>query len=208
MSQDLFPALPGLTFNSTKSPIWKSFVQTAASGVEVRGAYMSQPLWKWDLTFEFLREANALAEFQTLAAFFNKRQGMFDSFLYQDPPDHVIPDVAPYQIIGVGDGVNKVFQLTRALTGGGFSSIDNIYNVDGTQKVYVNNVLKTGGGTDYTLLNGVVTFVTAPAGALNVAWSGGYYWRVRFDMDQADFGYFAQNFWEAKRVTFQSVKGS
>lgn len=207
MSNAVFPVLPGLTWKGTKTPNWSGIVQRAVSGMELRGTYYQYPLWKWTLTYDFLRAYGAFTEYQTLADFFNARQGSYDSFLYTDPSDSVIPDTAPYMAFGTGDGVTVAFQLGRKLITGGF--FEPLYNVNGAIKVYVNGVLKTGGGVDYTLsAAGLVTFSAAPAGAAVVAWSGAYYWRCRFEQSAMEFANFASNFWALNKVEFTSIKGS
>jgi hypothetical protein len=63
--------------------------------------------------------------------------------------------------------------------------------------------------TDYTLSAvGVVTFAVAPLASAILTWTGSYYWRVRFDLDQADFNNFLTQFWEAKKITLVSVKAA
>ena len=55
--------------------------------------------------------------------------------------------------------------------------------------------------TGYTLSNtGLVTFNGAPASAAALTWTGGYYFRCRFDLDQVDFENFMVNLWSAKKV--------
>ncbi len=139
MSTQIFPSLPGLGWSVKRTPQWKTRVQESISGKETRIADWSFPRWQWELTFEFLRQAGAnqqaqsfagqtYSEFQLLAGFFNARQGMFDSFLYQDADDNAVTG----QQFGTGDGTTTVFQLARAF--GGFvepilapNSIANLY---------------------------------------------------------------------------------
>ncbi len=40
---NVYPQLPGLTYNWVRRPIWSTGLQTAASGREVRIGYWSQP---------------------------------------------------------------------------------------------------------------------------------------------------------------------
>lgn len=203
MSNAVFPALPGRQWDISKTAVWSSIVQTSVSGMELRGSYFQYPLWHWTLKYDFLRADRGFTEFQTLAGFFNARQGSFDSFLYDDPSDDLIADVPPYMTFGTGDGATVAFQLGRAL-GGVF---EPIYNLNGTAKVYVNGTLKTA-GSDYTLsAAGLVTFAAAPTAAAVIAWSGAYYWRVRFAASTAEFVEFANNFWKLGKLEFQSVKG-
>ena len=131
MSSAVFPVLPGLMWDVKKTPVWKTAVQSAVSGKELRVAYMQYPLWQFTLAYEVLR-GDANAEFQTLLGFFLARQGMFDSFLYADPTDNAVTAAS----FGIGDGVTTAFQLTRAL--GGF--VEPVQNVNGAPSVFVNTV--------------------------------------------------------------------
>ena len=47
--------------------------------------------------------------------------------------------------------------------------------------------------------------VTPPTGQ-KVTWSGGFYFRVRFLQDSADFENFIGHLWAAKKIEMQSVK--
>lgn len=204
MSNAVYPTLPGLKlFETTKTAQWSTQVQRATSGMEARLAYYTVPIWKWVLTYSMLRTYGAFTEFQTLANFFNARQGSYDSFLFDDPTDDTVPATSP-QTIGTGDGVTLAFQIGRSLVAGGL--FEPIYNLNGTPAIYLNGVLQASG---YTVSSsGLVTFSVAPTGGVTVAWSGGYYWRCRFEDDSNDFDYFAYKFWAAKKVSFVSVKGS
>ena len=177
-------------------------MQQSVGGQEIRSQLFIEPIWEWTLSYEVLRAAAALAEYQTLVGFYNARNGSYDSFLYDDPSDDSIPDVSPYMQFGTGDGATVAFQLSRTLGG----STEAVKNTHSTPKIYVNNVLKTV-STDYTINGaGLVTFTSAPAAAAVIAWSGTYYWRVRFKEDSVEFVEFVNNFWNAKSVAFVSVK--
>lgn len=205
MSNAIFPALPGLQFNNTKTPSWNVIEQASPSGMEQRGQFYTVPIWTWALSFEFLRADRGFTEYQTLVDFFNSRGGSYDNFLYTDPSDSVIPDVNPYMKFGTGDGVTVAFQMGRSFVTGGF--FEPLYNPGPTTpKIYVNGVLKTL-GSDYTINSGLVTFSSAPAAAAPVAWSGSYYWRVRFAQKATQFKEFANNFWEANKIELISIKG-
>ena len=110
MSNAVFPVLAGLDWNVIKTPVWKTRIQEAVSGKELRAALMSYPLWKFSLSYTVLRANAANAELQTLMGFFNARQGMFDSFLYTDPTDNSVAN----QSFGTGDGSTTAFQIGRA----------------------------------------------------------------------------------------------
>lgn len=196
MSNAVFPSLPGLTWSVLKTPKWKTITQESASGKEIRQALMSYPLWEFTLKFSVLRGDNGYTEMQTLAGFFNARQGMYDSWLFDDPSD----DTVSAQSFGTGDGATTAFQLIRTM--GGFN--EPIQNVNGAPSIYINGVLQASG---YTVgSTGIVTFTSAPAIGAALTWSGSFYFRCRFLQDLAEFDQFAKNLWAMKSIKFQSVK--
>jgi uncharacterized protein (TIGR02217 family) len=165
MSNSVYPVLPGIAFGTVRSPTWSTKIQTAVSGKELRAAFWSTPIWKYTLVYEFLRTASAFQELQTLFGFYNQRQGQFDSFLFSAPDDNSVT-AEPF---GTGTGSQTVFQLKRSF--GGFS--ESVVNVNVFATLFVNGVAKTY-GTDYTVDNttGLVTFVSAPAAAAALTWTG------------------------------------
>lgn len=120
MSNAVFPTLPGLSWGSTKEPMWTTSAKRSASGMEQRAGYMSYPLYRIRLSYEFLR-AGAEAELQTLVGFFNQRGGDLESFLWLDPSDSSVTE----QQFGVGDGTTTVFRLGRTL-GGAYEPVSAI----------------------------------------------------------------------------------
>ncbi len=204
MSNAVFPAwLPGLKMDSTKTPIWSSLVLTGTSGREQRAAFWSYPRWKFSLAYDLLR-SDALGELQTVAGFFNSRQGQYDSFLYADPTDCT----ATGQAIGLGDGATKVFPLLRSF--GGF--IEPVAAVNVLGAVYLNGVAQSIPGavtTSDTLGYGhanALSFAVAPASGVAISADFSFYFRCRFLADQYDFDRFMNTFWEMKQIEFESVK--
>jgi len=198
MGNAVFPTLPGLMFNQTRTPIWKTITRETVSGREFRTGFMASPRYRFKLQFEFLRQDAVNSEFRTLLGFFNSQQGSMISFLYSDPDDNAVTA----QAFGTGDASTTQFQLTRTL--GGFA--EPVYAVNGTPTIYVNGVAKTA-GTDYTIgSTGIVTFTAAPAASAALTWTGSYYWRVRFLQDTTEFNKFMAGLFEAKSIEFESVK--
>ena len=92
MSTLLFPTLPGLDIAVKRSEVFATSVQVSASGVEARATWWSTPRYTYDLTFNFLRQANFSAltyldEMNVLLKFFEVHKGQFESFLFVDPLD-------------------------------------------------------------------------------------------------------------------------
>ncbi|STZ77342.1 DUF2460 domain-containing protein [Bergeriella denitrificans] len=198
MGNAVFPTLPGLKWGVTKTPVWSTKVQKSVSGREKRTAYYSYPQWRFSLSFEVLRNRGTIRELETLAGFFNARRGSFESFLYEDPTDNQVTD----QLIGNVVAGTTRYQLIRAF--GGF--VEPVLAVKGNPVIKINGVVKTK-GRDYSITDtGQVVFHTPLTPGQRITWSGGFYFRVRFDSDTADFENFIGHLWSAKKITLVSVK--
>jgi uncharacterized protein (TIGR02217 family) len=199
MSNAIFPALSGLGWNVKRTEIWKTRVQEAISGKEVRIADWSFPRHQWELTYDFLRSAPAYGELQSLLGFFDLRQGVFDSFLYGDVDDGAVTG----QPLGLGDGATTVFQLVRAF--GGF--VEPVIAPNTVSAVYLSGVKQTG-GYSVDAASGQVSFATAPGPSVPVSADFTYYFRCRFMADSMDFEKFMSQLWLAKSVKFVSLKSN
>jgi uncharacterized protein (TIGR02217 family) len=206
MSTAILPSLAGLGFDVTRAPVWDTTVQQAISGKETRIAKLTYPRWKWDLTYSVLRSGAAFGELQQLAGFFNARQGMFDTFLYQDADDNGVTG----QQIATGDGATTSFQLIRAF--GGFIEPVLAPNLSQTINVYVNGALQASGtsvmgwGASSPSGPGMLTFAAAPASGAIVTADFSYYFPVRMSEDSVSFDLFMLQYYKAKKFSFISVK--
>lgn len=198
MSNAVYPTLPGLTFGTTRTPVWSTTTKIATSLRDYQNANASYPQYRYKLSYEVLRQTPGYAEMATLVGFFNARQGGFDSFLFVDPDDNYVTR----QAIGTGDGASVQFQLVRMF--GGF--VEPVFDLAGAPSVYVAGTLKTP-GSDYTAnALGLLTFAAAPAAGAVVTWTGGYYRRVRFAQDSIEFMQFLHGRWDARTVELMSKK--
>lgn len=198
MSDLLFPTLPGLKWDIVKTPQFSTTISKHTSGREVRASNYAYPLWKWEMSYEFLRETLGFAELETLAGFFLARYGAFDTFLFADPSEP--NSVANYRL-GAGDGLTTSFQLTKTYAG----FVEPIGYVDqGTLEIYVNGVLQTSGWS-LTLPN-TIAFTAAPAAGASITASYAWYYRVRFADDAHDYNNFMYQLWELKKLTLEMVK--
>lgn len=206
MSNAVFPSLPGLAWPIGKTPMWKTPLQRAASGREVRIALQTYPLWRFTLSFNLLRSGTragqAYTEYQTLADFYLARQGSYDSFLFDDASDDSVTDM-PF---GTGDGNTAAFQLARTLKASGFA--EPVMNLNGS----VTNV-KSNGNTvnpaNYSVSSsGLVTFNSAPAANAALTWTGAYYYRARFEEDERDFEQFMNQLWQSGSVKLVACLGN
>lgn len=197
MSDEVFPAMPGLAWNVTRSPEFNTKAFRSVSGKEVRAAFMAYPLWNYKLGFEFLRQGQGFSELEQLTGFFLSRKGAFDSFRYTDPDFNSVTD----QQFGWGDGVTTQFQLLRSTSG----FLEPIQNVNALA-----SIKKDGAATTAYTINstGLVTFTTAPTLGQALTWTGTYYIRCRFAQDLAEFNKFMDGLHDLKTLKMVGAPGN
>ena len=198
MSNAVFPRLPGLEWNLVKKPVFSTRIHTAASGKEIRAALWSYPQWEISLSYEFLRD-DATEELQTLLGFFLQRRGAFESFLFEDEDDNQVAG----QQIGTGDGETAAWQFLR--TYGGFIEPVMAVKAAPAPRVYLDEVEQTG-GYSLNLTTGVLTFTEAPDEGAVITADFGFYYRVRFKEDLAEFEKFMHQLWSLRELTLVTVK--
>lgn len=208
MSNSFFPsAIPGLAWDVKKSPVFSNIIQVPANlRNEVRVAVTTQPQWRFEVAYEFLREdpSTSFSELSTIEGFYLARGGNFDSFLLDlytltgNAADHAVVTAPVSQN---GDGTTTIFKLMR--NHGGFQETVDATSPTGFT-LYVNGTLQASG---YTIQanTGYVTLTTAPAAGAVITWTGSYYTRVRFADSSLDFNLFQSRFWELQKLVLLSV---
>lgn len=206
MSNVVFPSqanIPGLSWSVKQHPMFNTKVQRAVSGYESRTAYMQYPLWNITLSYDVLRDAKYLSgytELQTMVDFFLNRQGMFDSFLYDNPNDNS----ATSMNIGTGNANNTTFQLSRKFGGSAGTFNEPVNNANVVTSITFNGVAQSAANYNIST-TGLVTFsnaTTRPGANVVVAWNGSYYYRCRFTLDEGGFDNFMRGLWELKELSF------
>jgi uncharacterized protein (TIGR02217 family) len=186
----------------TKTPNFKTIVQqTASLRGEIRVSLTPYPIWTWDFPVNWMKgsEQDQNSVYQYLLGFFMSMGGQLSDFLYEDPYDNQISASAP-AYFGTGDGKTTIFQLVRPI---GMGS-DIVQNLNGMPTIYVNGSQNTSFVMDTT---GVVTFnngFVPPSGSV-LAWSGNFYYRVRFDEDSQDYKQFMDKLWSMDSLKLRSV---
>jgi hypothetical protein len=196
VSNSIFPTLPGLQFPVRRSAVWRSTKRrTTASGRRFAVTNETYPIWRYTLSFEFLRRDATFSEYDSLVAFFNQHRGGWDTFLYLDPDDNAVTNTQ----FGIGDGATRQFAATRSI--GGIA--EPVGSVVITQ-VTVNGTPTTS----YVVDDGrIINFNAAPAASAVLRWTGSYYQRCAFVDDSMDLEKFMAGLWSADGVTFETVKG-
>jgi hypothetical protein len=150
VSNNVYPgSLPGLTYDSIRSPNFNTGVQQAMSGKESRIAYQAYCLMSWELTYEVLRDNLTISELKSLFGLMMNAAGKYDSFLYLDPQFNSVTHM-PF---AVTDGSTTAFQLTATYENsagpGGAELIQNCnpYTMEimryGTLIEYVSGISRT-----------------------------------------------------------------
>jgi uncharacterized protein (TIGR02217 family) len=202
----IFPSLPGLAWSVTKTPIFQTRIQRAASGRELRALDYPYPLWQFALVYDFLRDNPSAGydELRTVLGFFMLCQGAFGTFLFRDPSDCEVTR----QQIGIGDASRTVFQLQRAmgttLSGGGFA--EPIAAPDIVHAIYLNGIVQNPEIYSVDEESGLVSFDTAPETGAIASADFTYFFRCRFTDDRYDFENFMHRLWQLKKINFISVR--
>ena len=207
MSNAVFPppSAPGvvrLAWSNVRTPMFRTAIAEATSGLEAAAARWIFPRWRWLLTYHAIGEAGHELgdQLRPIVGHFLTHAGRGDTFLFQDPEDFSLANQATYP--ATGNGTTKHFQILRNY--GGF--IEPIFEVkSGTLVVKVNGVTQTA-GVDYTESEGLVQFGLPLANGVAVTASCQFYFRVRFAEDAADFENFTYRLHALREVELLSKK--
>lgn len=211
MSNQVFPALVrGLTWTVTKTLMNSTDTVKAASGFSNRLALWQNPMWKWQLVYDYLWDdpGNIAAgltytDLKTLMGFMMARQMDFDDFLFDDPNDDAV--IAQAMQL-VNDGAGTYYTPVQRNMGGQF--FEDVTDLNGAISVYDNGVLKTL-GTDYTLVGPGLAIPGYSFMGMVVKWGGSgsyvptgpvtatfnFYFRVHFSDATQDYENFAALLW-------------
>ena len=186
-----------IALKSRGGPQRKTDVVTLGSGRESRNARWARSIRRFDAGYG----VKTLAALAVVIAFFEERRGMLYGFRFRDRADFksCAPDATPGpldQTIGVGDGVQRAFALTKTY-GGAFAPYARAIckPVDGSVRVAVNGVEKRAASDfDVDAITGLVTFRNGHAPPLAAVVTAGFVFDtpVRFDTDylEVDFSAF------------------
>ncbi len=227
MSNDLYPSnLIGLAYTVIKTARFSTVVQSSSSFVETRVVQSINPIWRWTLNYDVLRNnPNRLTvgeiypDLQRLLGFYLKHQGTFDSFLFDDPDDDF---VGPALIGGAPNPQAQLSLVQDPNTGTWYSPIqrnmggqfsEDVTDLDGGIIVFDNGVLTAA----YTIIGPGVAITGAAWAGKVLQWTGtptgpitaqfNFLFRVRFDMDEQGFEKFVAQLWTAGGSEAQSSSG-
>lgn len=206
MSDVRFPELPGLDWNTTKTPEFNTKVMTSINGRELRASYQAVPKYTITLAYTFLRERQGRNELQQLESFFYARRGSFDSFLFKMPDDYA------YQCRFIGDAQTTQWRLYKE-TPSGSLPLSHVEPSSKTAEVLMWNQspskamwskpenLMWQKRTLTIQADGIAVITPAlEQGQILQNITGTYYYRCRFKEDSQQYTNFAEKLWSAKKV--------
>ena len=214
MSNELFPELPGLEWDLTKTPTFNTKIMTSVNGRELRASYQAVPKYEISLSFGFLRESKGRNELQQLESFFLARRGAFDSFLFK------MPDDFEFNCAFVGDGITTTYQLYKQMdnlrmpTGNTKASFQyanpNMWNVSSAKLMWgaYAQKLMWNSATSQVTADGKVILSSPMEVGQTVNIKGVYYYRCRFKDDEQQYVNFMSKLWKASKVELVGSLGS
>jgi hypothetical protein len=149
-----------------KTPKFDTLKEAGPNGYEVRLPQYTNPIWSWQLIFDFLHDYfwgsfTNVSELRTLMGFFNDNYGSAAAFLYTDPDDNYvgpalvvgIPNAPLAQLALVSDGAGTYYSpVQRTLDGVAYEDITDLH---GSIAVYLNGTLASvGSGANQYAIEG------------------------------------------------------
>lgn len=183
MSDVVFPAtVRGLAYTVLKKPEFGTLVHRAANKTETRILQVQNPIWYFELIYEFLIDnPNRLTasltytDLKTMMGFFLQQQGQFSDFLFEDPDDH---SVGPALVDGspntqailqvVDDGVGHYYSPLQRNMGGEF--YEDVTDLNGAIAVYA-NASSQSSPTNYSVLGPGLALPNVSFLGLYLAWT-------------------------------------
>ncbi|MHA7882749.1 phage distal tail protein, Rcc01695 family [Nitratireductor rhodophyticola] len=166
---------------SPGGPDWAAEIVQLASGREERNSAWASPLRSYDAKYG----VRTPAELYEVLSLYHAAMGRLSGFRFLDWTDyrsaapHLTPTATDQQL-GLGDGAETSFQLSKRYSFAGAHHDRRITRPFGTILVAVDGAPQAGGFTiDHT--TGVITFDGAPANGAVLTWGGQFHVPVRFD---------------------------
>ncbi|HAV3519411.1 TPA: DUF2460 domain-containing protein [Acinetobacter baumannii] len=211
MSDVLFPELPGLEWDLTKTPMFNTKIMQSVNGRELRASYQAVPKYQISMSFAFLRESKGRNELQQLEGFFLERRGSFDSFLFKMPEDN------EFQCTFVGDGVQTSFKLYKQINTTQIPLQHTQAEQSEDPLMWSENASKPM-WSDPESQMWLLQFVITNNGMLqlsipllegeSITVTGTFYYRCRFADDEQQYTNFMSKLWKAGKVEMVGSLGN
>jgi uncharacterized protein (TIGR02217 family) len=157
-------------------------------GREARNSAFASSRRRWEVG-SAIRSLDELAQ---ITAFFEARRGRLYAFRFRDPADFKssapsVPTTPQDQVIGIGDGTNKRFQLTKTYGDAAGSYVRSITKpVVGSVRIARAGVELAASGFSVDGATGIVTLTQAPAAGAEIRAGFSFDTPARFDTDRLD----------------------
>lgn len=175
-----------ISYGSSGGPKYNTRVIRLVSGHEQRNKNWLYPLHEYDVQYGIKSRTDLVK----VVEFFHLMDGMGSGFRYKDWLDYSSGEKGVFvtafddQVIGIGDGLNKTFQLQKVYAIGNVYKVRKIVKpVSGTVTVGVDGHKLTSDWSVDTA-TGIVTFVDAPATGKEVTAGFEFHVPVRFADDK------------------------
>ncbi|MEO9460510.1 MAG: DUF2460 domain-containing protein [Lentilitoribacter sp.] len=177
-----------LALGTTGGPERQNDIVLLSNGYESRNARWRSSRRRFDAG-SGMKSAQDL---YLLIAFFEARCGNLYGFRFKDPIDHLSCGYgqtisATDQQLGIGDGANTDFQLTKTYADIGGSSARNIQKpVSGSVRIAINGVELFEPDFEVDIMSGEITFATPPSQDTVLTSGFEFDVPVRFDLERLD----------------------
>jgi uncharacterized protein (TIGR02217 family) len=202
-----FPA--NLSFGSIGGPERRTDIVTLSNGFEERNTPWAHSRRRYDAGLGL----RSLDDVETVIAFFEARNGQLHAFRWKDwsdfkscAPSAAVSDAD--QLIGTGDGVQRVFQLQKSYRSGLQAYVRPIRKpVLGSVVIAIEGDGKVE-GVEFTVdvISGEVTFTLPPEAGARVTAGFEFDVPVRFDTDQIQTSVASFNAGEVPKVPVVEVR--
>ena len=175
-----------LSYGSSGGPQYSTGIAALQSGFEQRVAIWSYPLHAYDASMAIRTRDDV----QAIRRFFHLARGRLRGFRFKDwddysstADDRSAPQASD-QVLGVGDGVLKVYALAKTYQLEGETQARRITKPVAGSVLVAKDGIPQASGWSVDTATGLVTFTTAPGSGVVV--SAGYEFDVpvRFDLDR------------------------
>lgn len=215
MSDVLFPELPGLEWDLTKTPMFNTKIMQSVNGRELRASYQAVPKYQISMSFAFLRESKGRKELQQLEGFFLERRGSFDSFLFKMPED------SDYACTFFGNGTTISYQLYKQINTSQIplanTKIETFFQADPTFWNNNDEELFWSDNNEDLFWDDTIASITK-SGQIKLSKplksghkfdvKGTYYYRCRFADDEQQYTNFMSKLWKAGKVEMVGSLGN
>jgi uncharacterized protein (TIGR02217 family) len=166
-----------IAYGSSGGPEYSTDIVITHGGYEQRNVNWAQARARYNVAHGIKTQA----QLDTLIAFFRARKGRANGFRFKDWSDYK----ATSQIIGTGNGNNKILQLVKSYESGSVYETRIINKpVAGSVAIYINSVLQAGSAYSVNTQNGIITFINAPSNTAVITANFEFDVPVRFDTDR------------------------